>query len=92
MTTEEIRNEYEVRNGIIVSPGKFEGEPIHTVYFYDLVMDSCQDDTIYDEYDDTIDVFNLTPERHEMFPELVGYKQIQIAESEQGFVHCYYVE
>jgi len=92
MNVEEIRNEYTVKDGIIQDCGKFEGEPIHTVYFYDLVMDGAQDDTIYDEYDDAIDVFDLTREDYEMFPELVGYKQIQIAESEQGFVHCYYVE
>lgn len=43
MTREEIERSYVTRNGIIKSPGKFEGEPVWAPYLYDLWMEGCPD-------------------------------------------------
>ena len=85
MTRQEIENDYKVRNGIIVSPGKFEDEPIYAPYFYDAVMNGFQDDTNYAD-DTPIDVFYPTIEDAEMFPELGDCKELHIWTNEQGFI------
>ena len=49
--------EFNVVNGIIQNPGKFEGSPDWTPYYWDLVMNGEGED-IYDcpeDYDDDLD-------------------------------------
>ena len=85
MDRQEIEQEYNVSpQGNIQNPGKFEGEPLYTVYFWDLVMDGCGD-THWDA-DLEIKVFTVTPEELVMFPELEGITTIAVYESEVGFV------
>jgi hypothetical protein len=31
--------EFDLKNGLIVSPGKFESEPLSTPYFYEIMLD-----------------------------------------------------
>jgi hypothetical protein len=40
--------EYKVRDGIIVSPGKFEGEPYWMPTLYDMVLGGMADESIHD--------------------------------------------
>lgn len=90
MTREDILEHYDVdENGFITSPGKFESEMIYVPYFYDLLMHGASDETIYSS-DGTIfkDIFNITSEDIQIFPELKGVQQIEISESEEGFIYC----
>lgn len=52
---------YEIKDGIIVSPGKFEGEPAWILKLYDMVMDGMADDSINDG-NLVIDCFKLDAE------------------------------
>jgi hypothetical protein len=46
MTHADIASEYQINeHGTIVSPGKFEGEPVYAVALYDLVMDGASDES-----------------------------------------------
>jgi len=85
---EKEKNVYETDdNGIIVSPGKFEGEPIYSPYFWDRVMNGESDHTFYDG-DHPVDVFRITYEEKKEFPELYDFTHVLINEDENGFVYC----
>jgi len=83
MTRQEIEDQYTVENGIIQDPGKFEGEPLWSPYFYDLYLNGCAD---YDGDDELW--FDIDDEDLAQFPELVGYTRVILREDEQGFVYC----
>lgn len=88
MTREEIESEYTVRNGVIVSPGKFEGEPIYAPYFYDAMMNGVQDDTTEDDEGNTVDTFFITDDDIEQFPELKNIEAVFLTYYDNGFVTC----
>lgn len=85
MTTAQILESYDVENGIIVSPGKFEGEPAYVPYFWELGLDGMADEDHTDE-GGTVYRFNIETDDRIFFPELVKYQRIELRESEQGFV------
>lgn len=81
-------DEYTVENGIIRSPGKFEGEPIHAVHYYHMMLDGFGD---YCEADDCNgQTFEIDADDAAMFPDLAdcvgGF--IHISVSDDGFVYC----
>lgn len=81
-----IRKDYRVQADIIKSPGKFEGEQIATVYFWDQMMDGAQDDTM--ELDgDTYDVFSVSEEEREGFHLFVDTEFYCLQHSVYGFVY-----
>ena len=43
MTRQDIENAYEVRDGIICSPGKFEGEAVYAPYFWEAYLNGGED-------------------------------------------------
>ena len=69
-----LRDGYKLKNGIIQNPGKFEGETVAALYYYDLYMDGC----------DTI--FEILPEEREAFKVGEALTHVYIDESEHGFV------
>ena len=84
MNKEEILKEYEVnKHGIIVSPGKFEGEMLYVPYFYYLDPDEEE----YQENDFYMKWYFITKEDIDLFHELEGFDTIVLWESDQGF--CY---
>lgn len=83
ITRAEIAKEYNVENGKITSPGKFEGEPVYVPHFWDCVLDGEGYDDA--DGDDAIRV-NIEPEEFEEFPELLGYKSVTLWETDNGFV------
>ena len=89
MTRQEIEQSYTTQNGAIVSPGKFEGEPIFTPYFWDATMDGSADhEFYYGEGGNTEFLVAVTAEDRAMFPELDPTTQyVAISESDQGFVY-----
>lgn len=83
MTRTEIEATYKIQNGIIMSPGKFEGEPIYAPYFWDLVMDGGADET-----EDDGDIFRISAEDRREFPEIDrDTTTIRIWEDGNGFVY-----
>lgn len=86
--------EYEA---MVKNPGKFEGEPAWTPYFWELVMNG-DGETVWDEdtYDNEgewekplYDKFKVNGDDCEVFPELEAYlgKELHVWEDNLGFVY-----
>lgn len=71
---------------MVKRPGKFEGEPAYTPYFYDFFMDGEGED-VSKENDSTILRFTIEVEDVEMFPELQEFTHVELIFSETGFVY-----
>jgi hypothetical protein len=92
MTRLEILEAFNVHNGLITTPGKFEGEPIYAPYFYAFGHDECE---VLSHADDTAGEFAalIRPfaTDHTEFPELHENQKapayILLTESSTGFVH-----
>lgn len=82
MTRADIERDYNVVDGVIRSPGKFEGEPVYAPYFWDAFLNGMQD-----EDDGEFLLFNVTDEDRVEFPELQGVSQVSLGEDSQGFVY-----
>jgi hypothetical protein len=82
MNRQELLAGYTVKNGRIVDPGKFEGEPVYALAAYDWYMDGGGD---------TIagwDTYEITPEDRAEWPELPAEaRYIAQSEDDQGFIH-----
>ena len=88
MTREEVLKNYEVENGIIKSPGKFEGEPIYVPYFYSLMLEGASENFDYFPDGSTQDTFTIIEEDIIAFPELKGAKEVIIIEdTAEGFIY-----
>jgi hypothetical protein len=81
MTRETIERDYEVQDGRIVSPGKFEGEMVYAPFFYEVACCGCAD---FDE--GARFGFTVSEEDRREFPELEGRVEIWFYEREDGFV------
>jgi hypothetical protein len=89
MTRQDIEKEYKINShGIIENPGKFEGCMLFVPYFYDIVMNGGQDDTVYID-DVPEDIIYITKEDIAIFPELEGKKEIHLATDNDGFIHYF---
>ncbi len=74
---------YDVRDGIIRSLGKFEGEHIMTLYFYDAFMNGDGE-----QYEGNDLAFDVSDDEAEAF-DLAKGSQVILCFSEQGFVSTY---
>lgn len=75
--------DYDVNdNGVVTSPGKFEGEPSYVVHFWDGYMNG-----MCDEDDGETVTFILEDADFEEFPALRTFQKIDLWEDSQGFVH-----
>jgi len=84
----EFANSFELGNyDLIISPGKFEGEFRYTPYFWNLSMNGCSDNIVWDQ-DLMLNVFDITAEDRAHFPELADIKRILISEDDYGFVYA----
>lgn len=82
MTRQEIEQEYKIENGIIRSPGKFEGEMLYVPYFWDCFLNGGADND-----EDGMLSFIIEPTDRVMFPELpIDQEMIHLIEREDGFV------
>ncbi len=81
MTRQDIERDYQVVNGRIVSPGKFEGEAVYIPYFWDAFLNGMSD-----RDDGTVLGFDLTPEDKAMFPELRRKRTVRLLQRDDGFV------
>ena len=88
MNRKEILAWYDVNeHGIITSPGKFEAEMLYAVHFWDLTLESREDEIVYDG-DTPLSIFHISSEDKTTFPELDGVEYISLYEDSQGFVYC----
>lgn len=96
MTRQEIERDYEISSdGYIVSPGKFEMEPIYAPYFWSLLLDGLgadEDDPTNVEGSELRSSFTITPKDIQQFPELKDVEKVLIHESVLGFVYCIAVD
>lgn len=89
---EQVLRDYDVSNGRIVSPGKFEGEPVFAPHYWGLALEGCAD-----RDDGQTFTFRFTAttsaEDYKQWPELkqwLGRRFVlNMREDEQGFVRCY---
>jgi hypothetical protein len=82
MTRQHILDNYFVsQQGIIQSPGKFEGQMLYVPYFWEKCLDGQSDIDIDNVYG--IEVLNADTAE---FPELEGINTLALEESESGFV------
>lgn len=73
--------------GVIRSPGKFEGEPLYSAYYYDMMMNGFGDDYYVPEDDRIYTVFVPGDEEVAEFPELADIVGVIGFETDQGFFH-----
>ena len=90
ITKKEILTRYKVEDGIIQNPGKFEGEPIHTVYYCELMMDGEGEDIYADgveteEMEPEYTQFIVDSDESDMFGLCVG-SEVRVWVDSQGFV------
>ena len=85
-----IREEYDVKDGIIQNPGKFECEPEWVPYYWELALDGEGEDV--SEYNDDGDVvggfasrFTVDYEESEVFGLECG-ATVEVFQDSQGFV------
>lgn len=103
MTRAKLEKQYNVnKHGLIITPGKFQGEPLYVPYFYEHIMDgsgnevfdTCEHEDHSEDECDCMDLnllyteFDITDDDIREFPELQGYSQIRIGVTEIGFVTC----
>lgn len=88
-------NEYKVNKaGIIVSPGKFEGEAHYVPYLWDEVIGGGYADEVTDENGVLTSIITVSETEVEDFRKITGNDDLQVGtsfllwESESGFVYC----
>lgn len=74
-TITDLRKEFKVKNSIIQDFGKFEGEPLSTPFYYDLMLNG-EGEFITIEPSDRIQFTNIPDDKQ------IAY----VTETEQGFV------
>lgn len=82
MTRRDIEREFTVKDGQIVSKGKFEGEPIYAPYFAERDVRGEADE----ETPEGDAIFRVTDADRRLFPELGKAKTVYLAELDSGHV------
>jgi hypothetical protein len=83
MNHQEVCQQYKVNDeNIITSPGKFEGEPTFSVFFWDAGLSGFADGI----GDDGEFFFDVDDEDRAKFPGLEGIKRLAIWVDDNGFV------
>lgn len=83
MTRNQVFAAYNIRDGYICSPGKFEGEPLWAPHMFEAYMAGDGDD-MEDDHGGVL-LFILEEDREE-YPELEDTTAVRIWQDSQGFV------
>ena len=67
-------------------PGKFEGDPLAALYYYDLSMNGAADETLYDG-ETPIDVFTVDAEDRAVWGFAPATTRVAWNEGDTGFVY-----
>lgn len=87
MKRSEILSDYNVdEQGIIRSPGKFEGEMLYAPHFYEFANEGEITDTMEDGWGFFASILDVTDDDLREFPELTGITRVGIVEHDNGFV------
>ena len=78
---QELLRSFNVREGRIIDPGKFEGQPAYTPYFHRQWIEGLADQT-----DGDSGLFYLHDDELRLFPELSGKTLVVLYEDDQGQV------
>ncbi len=82
----EIKKEYDVGDdGIINSPGKFEGEPVWAVYFYDLA--GSGEELLTNQEGNSYEIFEVDDEERKEFGLADDIKAVVLKHTDQGFIY-----
>ena len=81
MTRQEIESQYRVENGIIRSPGQFEGEAVYVPHYWGIYLDGFAD-----RDDGNVLGFDVTQEDKAEFPELKRRRTVKLVQRDDGFV------
>lgn len=87
MTRKDVKAAYKVVDGIIRSPGKFEGCSVYVPYYWNAGLEGMADEDT--ETDDGEAVFVFYPDEDDIkeFPELRGIELVRLTEDDNGFVY-----
>ena len=80
-TKQELEQEFTVENEIIQNPGKFEGEPLTTPFYYYISLE--EGDTLIDIDKDDFNHFDNIP---------LNYEYALVMEDTQGFVSIEWIK
>jgi hypothetical protein len=81
ITPEQIEKDYQVVDGIILSPGKFEFQPRYMPYFYEVYLDG-----LFSILPHGVISIEVWEEDKNLFSELRPRKRVRFIITEQGFV------
>ncbi|MHA2216931.1 MAG: hypothetical protein ACXACY_13385 [Candidatus Hodarchaeales archaeon] len=70
----------------IKTSGKFEGCPTFVPYFWDRMLEGFASDEKYID-DVLVSTFRIIPDDRKLFPELKGFRYINLWEDGNGFVY-----
>lgn len=89
MNRQQILQNFRVdSDGIIRSPGKFQGEMLYAPYFHVAMLQGDGDDTWSEDGETLLSTsFQVEPADRQEFPELEGIARIELAYDDNGF--CY---
>lgn len=80
----DVLDQYEVEDGVIRSPGKFEGEAVFVPYLWEVYLNGGAT-----EDDGEIITIDIDDDDRQMFPELLTVVRAYLEESSTGFVYCH---
>ena len=84
----EFANSFDYNDAAIIdSPGKFEGEPQHTPFYWNMMMNGAHDEVTTIGNEDVYWIFHLNDEDKDIFPELENVGELSIWIDEYGFVY-----
>lgn len=89
MTREEIEKEYRVIGSTIISPGKFQNEPVYAPDFWELGLAGAADEIEEKNDDAAVFVFHIDASDVQRWPELRDVRKLRLVESGDGFVHVF---
>jgi hypothetical protein len=81
MTRREIEKEYNVKDGRIISPGRFEGEMIYVPHFWSLFLDG-----LANRDNGHVLGFDVHKKDRVEFPELGRRRTVKLYQRSDGFV------
>ena len=81
MTRQEIESQYNIVNGVIRSPGCFEGEMIYVPHFWEIFLNGFAD-----RDNGNVLGFDVTPEDKIEFPELRKRRTVKLYQRDNGFI------
>lgn len=88
MTKHDVLTEYSIRDGKIVSPGKFQGEAIYAPYFSEFASEGEELSVMEEGEGSYVSLITISEDDKQNFSELAEALYVVFEEDSQGFVSC----